>query len=249
MEKVYGSIFTILRAVAASQVSAMNSPGLWNSGEKPWGRGGQETDFCTSLALDSDSQVTLSMVPRKSLLHVSKLDQQAPPNTDKDPLFHAALRHTRRFTSAPAGMPVLGNENVWPLCCPEPRPELCSKDTHNCTFGNTQSSVWLLFQAELCHSALLTDSQVAQMHFWVYKLNYELSIRRVARSVQHFISADFVDADSVPSWTQSTRFWNHHQARGTLAAKMRKKWHAGADSCNEGEDWLLKKNLSQRNLQ
>lgn len=64
--------------------SQMNTPGLWNNEEKPWGRGRQETGFCTSPALSSDSQVTLSMVSRKSLLHVSKLDQQAPPNTDKD---------------------------------------------------------------------------------------------------------------------------------------------------------------------
>lgn len=34
-KKVYGHIFTILRVAVATQESAMNTLGLWNSGEKP----------------------------------------------------------------------------------------------------------------------------------------------------------------------------------------------------------------------
>lgn len=60
-----------------------------------------------------------------------------------------------------------------------------------------------------------TDPKMAKCTVWVYKRNYELPIKNVARSVQHFISADCAEADSVPLWTQSTGFWKHHQALGS----------------------------------
>lgn len=49
---------------------------------------------------------------------------------------------------------MLGNDKAWPMCCPESRPEVWSRDIHKCTSGKPKSSVWFLFQEELCYSAL-----------------------------------------------------------------------------------------------
>lgn len=223
VEKVYGSIFAILK-------SCCGLPSL-----RPWvyGTVGRSLEAEKGRKLISahlspklwQSQVTLSMVPRKSLLHVSTLNLQAPTQQRRrsypiwvDTVVTCCSTAAHKVYIASAGTAMLSNDKAWPLCCPESRPEVWSRDIHKCTSGKPKSSVWFLFQEELCYSALRLIPKWPKC-IWVYKLNYELSIRQVARSVQHFISADCVEADSVPSWTQSTRFWKHHQALGSLSSE------------------------------
>lgn len=145
-----------------------------------------------------------------------------------------------------AGIPILCNEKVWPLC----RSELLTsggmeQGQSQLYFYKTQSSTWFLFQLELCYSALLLIPKWPKCTFWVYKLNYELPIKYVARSVQHFISADCAEADSVPLWTQSTRFWKHHQALGSHSSKDGREVTCMTRFLQTGF-W---KNLSQMDLQ
>lgn len=65
------------------------------------------------------------------------------------------LQHcSTQVYTASAGTPMLGNDKAWPLCCPESRPEVWNRDIHKCTSGKPKSSVWFLFQEELCYSAL-----------------------------------------------------------------------------------------------
>lgn len=107
------------------------------------------------------SQVTLNMVPKKSLLHVSTLNLQAPTQHRRrsypiwvDTIVTCCSTAAHKVYTASAGTPMLGNDKVWPLGCPESRPEVWSRDIHKCTSGKPKSSVWFLFQEELCYSAL-----------------------------------------------------------------------------------------------
>lgn len=248
VEKVYGSIFAILKSCCGLPSLSYEHPGSMEQwGEALRQRKAENWFLHISSPKLWQSQVTLSMVPRKSLLHVSTLNLQAPTQQRRrsypiwvDTVVTCCSTAAHTVYIASAGTAMLSNDKAWPLCCPESRPEVWSRDIHKCTSGKPKSSVWFLFQEELCYSALRLIPKWPKC-IWVYKLNYELSIRHVARSVQHFISADCVEADSVPSWTQSTRFWKHHQALGSLSSEDGKLTCRSRLLQWKWRNWLLEK--------